>query len=88
MKLIQKDANFFSKFINSINFVTLFKKLLFLMNLELPGAPVHKEYDKCSLSNYHPITILPNLLKFSKKNLYGQMTHFVDKIYFKILIQC
>ena len=49
-------------------------------------TPIHKKDDKTDKTNYHPISILPNLSKVYERLMYNQISPYFDSVFSKF--QC
>ena len=49
-------------------------------------TPIHKKHDKPDKTNYHPVSILPNLSKVYERLMYKQISPYFDSVFSKF--QC
>ena len=82
-KIIKENSSILAPFLlDSVNsFIDLSN---FLQNLKFANiTSAYKKNSRNNKTNYHPITILPNLSKVFENILYKQMSEFFNKIFSK-----
>ena len=80
MKIIKDNIDIFAEFIFH-NFINSIFDATFPSELKNTDViSVFKKKDRNNVENYHPVSILPNLLKIYERSFYDQMSRYFNHI--------